>query len=272
MSQIIFSKELTATPPKADWLLPHVLPRNSMVCMAGGEGTGKSILSYAMLLAVAYGTPFLGYPVKKGRVLYFDEENSQPDILTYFYWLWAGMGRPDLAVLDDTIRFEHFSLGARDDPFSHIGACVETHQPDFVVIDTATSAWSIDEENDNSEALRAIKRMRRIKQEHAPTSTWLILKHAKKGKDGKMTVRGAKGWVGATDATMALSNDAGSLPRAMKDEGWTRTVLTKIKVRAWGLRHPTGINPLKDGDSLTLSRCEPCIKPRKTKRKPKSTT
>ena len=243
-----------------------------MVCMAGGEGTGKSILSYAMLLAVAYGTPFLGYPVKKGRVLYFDEENSLPDILTYMYWLWNGMGQPDLAIMDEAVRFEHFALGARSDPFSHIGACVETHRPDLVVVDTATSALSIEEENDNSEALRAIKRMRCIKQEHAPTSTWLILKHAKRGKDGKMTVRGAKGWVGATDATMSLGKDAGSLARDMKDMGWTRTVLDKIKVRAWGLRHQTGIEPVKLGDSLTLNRCKPNIKPRKTKSKKQSTT
>ena len=58
------------------YLIENLLPERSLGVIAGGSGLGKSPFTYQMSLSIAAGVPFLGWPVRKSRVLYMDFENS----------------------------------------------------------------------------------------------------------------------------------------------------------------------------------------------------
>lgn len=57
-------------------LVEGLTPCRSLSIIVGDSGLGKSPLLYQMGLCIASGTPFLGNPVRQGRVLYLDFENG----------------------------------------------------------------------------------------------------------------------------------------------------------------------------------------------------
>ena len=141
---------LTETPPKPDWVITGMVPRGTILMIAGDAGVGKSMLSFSKALHVALGRPFFGFPVAQTKVLYFDQENSLPDAGAYLQRLWLGMGRPDPSEVEKFLAFEHFSLTATWE--ADMLRTVADFQPGLIVVDTATSALNIQQENDNSEA------------------------------------------------------------------------------------------------------------------------
>src|SRR2546425_9831290 len=79
------------TPP---WVVPDCLVQNEVMVLAGEAGAGKSILTYALSIALATGNTFLGRQLTPTRVLYCDEENPYWTRLQYLRWAWRGLGRP----------------------------------------------------------------------------------------------------------------------------------------------------------------------------------
>lgn len=243
MRETKLSEIVTRPSRPPDWLLPGILHRGTMVVLAGQPGVGKSVLSLTLTLAKATGYPFLGRDLEPGRVLYFDEENSQPDFEEYIRWAWRGLGKPPARLLDKNIQMERFSLSEKSGQFQghykHMIDCAREFQPELVVIDTATPACQIKDENDNAMATEAIQRLRAV-QSVAPNSCILILKHARvDNESGTHTVRGAKAWVGATDATI-FHMGLGGAPRA---DGLRNSQLVPEKIRAFGLQSTLKIHP-----------------------------
>lgn len=234
--------EIVTTPsPPPDWLVPGLLHRGTMVILAGDAGIGKTTLSYTLAVAKATGQPFLGRPMPPGRVLYFDEENSEPDFEEYLRWVWRGLGRPTPSLLDENLRMDRFRLAATAP--RHFNYMLETAiawKPELIILDTATSACHIIDENDNGEANAAITRLRGVQRAAGPRTTMLILKHAKLDpSSGQRRIRGAKVWMGSTDATLFhLAN-----PGQPKKDGLRPSRLEPEKVRAFGLRAPLRIVP-----------------------------
>lgn len=227
-----------------------------MVVLAGEAGIGKSTLSYALAVAKATGRPFLGRPIEPGRVLYFDEENSEPDFEEYLRWVWRGLGepttRPRPTLLDEHLKMERFQLAAAAPRhFEYMADIAKKWKPELIIIDTATPACCIRDENDNGEASMAISRLRGIQRATGPRTTFLILKHAKLDHaDGQRRVRGAKTWVGSTDATLFHTAVVGG-PRK---DGLRTSRLEPDKVRAFGLRGYLRIVPrwVGNGDQRGL--------------------
>lgn len=227
-------------PP--DWVVPGILHKGTLVVLAGQPGVGKSVLSLSLAMAKVCGYPFLGRDLSQGRVLYFDEENSRPDFEEYLRWAWRGMGRPDPKHLDN-LRMERFSLAEKSSSFhGHFKYMIEAareFQPELVIIDTATPACQIKDENDNAMATEAIQQLRAV-QQASGNATLLILKHAKvDNESGVHTVRGAKAWIGATDATIFHMGVAGG-PRT---DGLRDSRLVPEKIRAFGLTSTLRIKP-----------------------------
>jgi RecA-family ATPase len=237
LSELLQSPEID--PP---WLVPGLLCEGTMVLLAGAPGAGKSFLSYTLSMSLAVGWPFLGRDISTPRkVLYFDEENAWPDQREYLRWAWRGMGKPDIALMAQNLRVESFSLATAGTnwPLFMI-ATAKVFRPDLIVVDTATPACQIKEENDNGEASLAIRRLRAAREVAGPQCAMLILKHAKLDSDqGKMIVRGAKAWVGETDATWMHGVTEGR-PR---EDGLRNTNIRPEKVRAFGLRSALYLQP-----------------------------
>ena len=222
-----------------EWVVHSVLPRGNMVILAGEPGAGKSYLMYYLAYAIATNKPFLGYPTTPTKVLYFDEENGDPDFLKYNQWAWRAHGAPEPSTLDSTLRLEHFSL--LHGWIGPMRLIMKVFKPGLVIVDTATPAFHLADENDNAEANRVISELRKIRQDACPGATVIVLKHEKQRDDvqHRRTIRGAKTWLGAFDQVLYHSKTRG----APKKDGTRRTVLEPDKLRAFGLRHPIGIDP-----------------------------
>jgi hypothetical protein len=62
--------------PPAEYIVPALgIARNTITLWTGEDGSGKTLLSYAMSLAVAQGRSFFGMPCPQCPVLYLDLEN-----------------------------------------------------------------------------------------------------------------------------------------------------------------------------------------------------
>ena len=168
---------LTTEPPKPDWIIQGMVPRGTILMIAGDAGVGKSVLNFNLGLHVALGRPVFGFPVSQTRVLYFDQENSFPDAATYLHRLWLGMESPDPDEIANVFAIEHFSLTAQWE--KEMTVSVADFKPGLIVVDTATSALNVQQENDNSEAHRVISGLRRVMQSLDKPPAIIVLIHAK---------------------------------------------------------------------------------------------
>ena len=205
---------------------------------------GKSVLGYTAAIAVAAGLPLLNLPTAQARVLYFDEENSLPDAQQYFKWSWRGLDGPDTALIDAAVRFEHFTLSSYNGPWwEGMAQAAREHRPGLIIIDTATPACRVHDENDNAEATKVVQALRRVQLAADCNTSLLILKHARVTHDPigneYRTVRGAKAWMGAADGVIYHVASRG-FPRA---DGLRCTHLEPYKTRAFGLRQSLQISP-----------------------------
>ena len=243
MARLDLDSVLTAEERPPTWVVEGIIPAGTIVLVAGDAGIGKTVMNVSEGLHIAMGWPFLGYPTHQTRVLYFDEENSRPDISAYVQQLWIGMGRPDPTTLQAQFRLEHFSLG-RKDWYATARDIVAEFNPGMIYIDTATSALAIDKEDDNAEAQRAIQSIRRL-MTTASHPAVKVLKHAKfqtgGGQQGqtRRTIRGAKAWLGAVDQVLYHIRRPGRPQR----NGLKDTLLIPDKSRAYGLKRNIHVMP-----------------------------
>jgi hypothetical protein len=237
---------LTTVEVEPLWIVHDIVPAATVVLVAGDAGVGKSVMNLSEGLHVALGRSFFNHPTTQTRVLYFDEENSRPDVRAYLQQLWVGMGQPDRELIKPWFHLEHFSLGDREWAKKML-ALAKDYQPGLIYVDTATSALAIAEENDNAEAQRTVQGLRHVMQDCGSAPAIKILKHAKyvsggghgKGTGTRRTIRGAKAWLGAVDQTMFHIRAQG----APKSNGLHTTLLVPDKRRAFGLRGNIRIEP-----------------------------
>lgn len=236
---------LTTDPPTPDWVIPGMVPRGTILMIAGDAGVGKSMLNYTIGLHVGLNRPVFGFPVVQTRVLYFDQENSLPDAATYLHRLWLGMDSPDPEEVAKVFAIEHFSLTAKWE--DEMIRSVANFQPGLIIVDTATSALNVLQENDNSEAHRVISGLRRVMHSLDRQPAMIVLKHAKFESGGsqkgtiRRTIRGAKAWLSAVDQTLFHIKATAGRPRK---DGMHRTILVRDKKRAHGLILPISIDPV----------------------------
>lgn len=246
--------ELTGDAPIVEWLYPDILAQGTLISFAGTPGTGKSFISYTLGFSLACGLPFGGsHPERTRRVLYFDEENSKPDRIQYERWAWHGLNRPNLDQLCDNFWVESCVLGDSEWPKT-VAKGIALYQPELIIFDTATPAFAINDENDNSEAAKVVATLRHLQRQMETPPTMLVLKHAKIYEDGTPTLRGAKAWEGAVDGIMFAHKGQGR-PK----QGLSRVTIAPGKTRAFGLRHtlitdPTWTTLDREGLDLNITR------------------
>ncbi|HTB49682.1 MAG TPA: AAA family ATPase, partial [Solirubrobacteraceae bacterium] len=74
-------------PPPVPWLAPPMLPRAALTALYAPGGDGKSLLSMALAVAIAYGSELAGIECKHGMTVYLDAENGESEIHRRIYML-----------------------------------------------------------------------------------------------------------------------------------------------------------------------------------------
>ncbi len=232
------------------WLVPEWILQGHFVCWAGDSNVGKSLTLYTMSLALASGTSAFNGIVPAGepkRVLYYDEENNPQDRNKYlrqaYYGLLSG-GNCGEDIDTDLLQDNFYPLSerlGREGWEDQLAYDVDAFKPHVVFIDTAATALNLENENDNSEASRNIRRLKDISATITPRVTFIVLRHAKTTKDenGKRTMRGAKVWRNQADSVIFHTRRRGR-PR---EGGLYLTELSPDKVRAYGLRECFQLTP-----------------------------
>jgi len=227
-------------PPEPSWLIDKMLATGYLTILAGMPGVGKSYLSYAMALAIASGANFLGHPVRKGKVLYFDEENGE-DAQHYVRELLRGMPSSSAAEMAPSFHWYLDELGAQtlEGRYDRMRSLAAAARPRLIVIDTATKALGIVDENDNAEASRHVEYLGQVRRAAGPTATLLLLKHARTDPiSGERSIRGAKAWIGSFNAAWCLYRPGRGRPKA-----YGQTVLEAIKARVGSFKGALDILP-----------------------------
>lgn len=248
---------LTREPPKPDWLIENMIHKHQFVVAAGDAGVGKSFFWYTAAFGIVLGRSFLNNrQCSQGPVLYFDDENSLPDLRDYLLKIWWSYGCPDPELIARNLVIEHFQLSRAGEAWpGYMGSCIANTQPSLVVVDTATSALSIQDENDNAEASRTVKSLRVCMARGRPDGNLTVLKHAKDGR-----VRGAKAWEGMPDLVLVQSRLVGK----QRADGYHNSKIESTKRRTFGLRDCLKIIPVNGGMSVALK--SEVLQPKQKKR------
>lgn len=244
---------LSGEDEEPEWLVEDMIYKGQMICWAGAPGIGKSYILNALAMSIACRLPFLGKTTTYGKTLYFDEENSTPDLRKYLRDIWRGLGSPDMENLAQSVFHEHFTASAQTNRFNYMKEKALEYQPSLIIIDTATTVCGIKDENDNAEASRAIAGLRGVQRVVGPKTTMIVLKHQKFTHEigESRTIRGAKTWLNELD--MVLYH-VGAVGHPRKD-GLRNTQLVPDKVRGYGLKMPLKVFPDEFNRGIRLS-CE----------------
>lgn len=134
-----FSKDFS----HIDWLLGKFMERGQQVALVADGKAGKSLFIQHWCFALTLGWDFLGDEARKPlRVLYFDKENSERDVITRARAL--GVKPEDHSRLSEEFDYRQFPRfnGTLDDPqkqaYKEFFDIVDEAKPDVVIIDTAS--------------------------------------------------------------------------------------------------------------------------------------
>ena len=196
---------------------------------------GKTTLLYNTVLSIAAGQtlwPLAPIVPKPRRILYIDSESpasrSRDDLKTIIAHLSDGKeARKNFAiVLDASINGVSLNL-IRTDHFKWLIAIAKEYKADLVIIDTAASAFELQDENSNAEVTRRV--MNPLKQLAREANCAVIFTHhigkANETQSGEASYkgRGASAFGALSRTTFTIEKDA--------KKGMEYVVLTCPKVK-----------------------------------------
>ncbi|MCC8181635.1 MAG: AAA family ATPase [Clostridiales bacterium] len=91
-------------PPLHPELIQGILRCGHKLLIAGPSKAGKSFLLMELAIAIAEGSSWLGFPCKKGKVLYINLEIDKPSCIHRFLDIYAALGM-DANHMDDIIMW-----------------------------------------------------------------------------------------------------------------------------------------------------------------------
>ncbi len=83
-----------SAPKVPEELISGILRRGHKMLISGSSKAGKSFLLMELCIAIAEGLPWLGFPCKKGRVLYVNLEIDPASAIDRFLRIYAALGIP----------------------------------------------------------------------------------------------------------------------------------------------------------------------------------
>ena len=103
MPKLVSLSEYKDHPPVLpEELIQGILRRGHKMLISGSSKAGKSFLLMELCIAIAEGIPWLGFPCKKGRVLYVNLEIDPASAINRFLNIYSALGLP-IRHADDII-------------------------------------------------------------------------------------------------------------------------------------------------------------------------
>lgn len=190
-----------------DELIKRFLPRDGVTMIGGQSGAGKTFLLVEMALALATGRSFMGHPVRErvGVIIAAAEGAGTLAARLEAAKRHAGVtGALPIAILT---RVPDLSSPQEGERFAgDVALIAQQMEGQFGVrvgalaIDTVTSAFSIENENDNSEAAQICK----VLAWYAATLKMAVLPVHHFGKSADQGLRGASAWRANVDHGIAV--------------------------------------------------------------------
>jgi hypothetical protein len=110
-------------PELPEELITGILRRGHKMLISGSSKAGKSFLLMELCIAIAEGKPWLGFPCKKGRVLYVNLEIDPASAINRFLKIYEALGLPIKNC------GQHRGVEPQRSRRTARPACSETHPP-----------------------------------------------------------------------------------------------------------------------------------------------
>ncbi|QIW88551.1 hypothetical protein [Pseudanabaena phage PA-SR01] len=180
---------LASYDPTDNWLIPNFLRTSGLYIFGAAPKTGKSLMGYHLAYSFIISGRFLGMPVRKGKVLYFQLEEDRRTIAERAHMTGFGSKNNSEVSLQvnfdpDCLVFERLFDATIDIPY--LQQQIIKHQPTLVIIDSLRASTSNSEHSENTSEFGKI--IAKIQAVFVQTDTCGILIHhfSKQGaKDGK---------------------------------------------------------------------------------------
>ena len=201
---ILAADLLAEQPEPIPWVWDPLLAGGDLAIFSARPKVGKSTLAYALLISIAQGIPFLGYPTRQGPVLILALEEHRRNVrrrLARFgtrpidpVHIWAGRLRPD--------------------DLNQVRQYIVDHRIALVLLDTLSRFWigKVTDENNNAEVASVTDLLLTLARE---TGACVVLVHHDRKSGGRegASIRGAGDLLGVVDQALLLSKRGKEYPQ-----------------------------------------------------------
>jgi hypothetical protein len=202
-------------PTEHLWVVENIIAEATKTILLGFPDSGKSWLAWDMALAVATGTPWLGFPTTRGRVLYMDEDTpGQVEVKRRITRLLMGRGLSPTSPLDVAITHQiGFSLTDHD-KMHLLNNTLGVLSPKLVIMDSLVKVLGVEEENDAIAMAGALTALNPLIKEHC--CAFLLIDHRRKGSSGTQVewARGSGAKVAEVDRMLAIDDHTISIAKS----------------------------------------------------------
>jgi hypothetical protein len=189
-----------STGPK--WLIEGLIPARSTILLGGDSSVGKSCFNLYNAIHIASGLPLYGtYPTVKGKVLWFNAEDSQEETLERAEVIcqYLNIDVPDDIILLDISELlldQAINIQKLTDTVAH-------HKPSLVIIDPLRNLHT-QEENDSLITPAVLQPLRVIQRDH--DCSIIVSHHTNKSKNnsGQNRFRGSNAVIAWCDLGILL--------------------------------------------------------------------
>lgn len=228
LAGFVFDGDASLEPPPM--LVKKLVPRDGTCFIGGQSGAGKTFAAIDLAVSLASGEPFFGHKVAErvgvaifaaegastiaSRVTVARNHKAHGEILP-ITWLGAVPNLADAREVKAMVqRLRAVDARFRADHDVRLGA---------VICDTLAASFSLNDENDNSEAAKAIRAMKIMSD--ALGVVVLPVHHF--GKAAETGLRGASAWRAGCDTVLSVLADRDQTTGACSNR---RIALTKSRV------------------------------------------
>ncbi|MGB3456075.1 MAG: AAA family ATPase [Litorimonas sp.] len=198
--------------PARRWLVDDWIPDQEVTLLYGDGGTGKSLLSLQLAVAVASGTSWAGLSTKAGPAIFLSAEDSEDELHRRLKdaALQAGTDLAGLSHLAYASLAGQEALLATDGAslkptplYGLLEAEIEAKKPSVVVLDTLANLYP-GNENDRAKATQFVGFLKRLAIEH--DLAVVVLAHPSlSGLSTGSGMSGSTGWNNSVRSRLYMS-------------------------------------------------------------------